>query len=161
MATDIDNLLDQLDSTIATESPASGIMATVPSSEPATTEPVNIQINIAKQVERYNDISEEILTSWRSDRVEAQRAIGLVYEIISTTIASNKVPTSSLLEQYVNAIRAKSETSQVAVKLLDACAKLISATRQNINIHSNNHTNNLVITELERALSDPLRGDDV
>jgi hypothetical protein len=79
---------------------------------------------IAKQ---YGSVFEDIIRDCRKDREQAQEVIDRFMDVIC---AGGKVP-RIYLEKVADAVRAKNEIAQTAIKALDSLPKLISATKGN------------------------------
>lgn len=116
-------------------------------------------LDVQKHVERYESISEEIMGSWRSDRAEAQSAIVVLRGLIDDTIAKGAQPSGTIMEVYVNAIKAKNDTNTNAIKVMENTIKLLAATKSSVTI--NNTQNNTIVGDLDSILSDTIRDDDV
>ncbi len=149
---EIEALLERLDGDLEQIAPVTPIVPVVQSE-------VELAIDVREHVKRHEAISNEILGSWRSDRAEAQNAITLLRNLIDETVLKGSHPSGTVLEVYVNAIKTKNDSSQVAVRLLDATSKLLTATKAAVNL--NNTTNNLIVGELEQILQDDIRPEDV
>ena len=118
-------------------------------------------IDVREHVQRAGAILDEILSSWRSDRCNAQDAANLTRRIIDNTIAQGRDPSAGMVEQYVKALEVKANTNQTAVKCVDTIAKLVAATKPSTQVQNNNlvlgGTNKDLINVLKRPvmLEDP------
>ena len=156
MSDDVNALLQQLDGSWAIAAPS-------PKAEPLPAEPAVVDIKPAidmpKHIKDFENVSGEILGSWRADREEAQSAINMLRDMIEDTITKGGTPTGTWLEAYVGAIKAKADTNATATKLLDAKLKLMQLAKPNVKVTQNNNTT--TYNNLSAILADPVRDDDV
>jgi hypothetical protein len=82
---------------------------------------------LRKVASQYGSVFEDIISNYQKDREQAQEVIDQFMQVIST---GGKVP-RIYLEKIADAVRAKNEIAQTAIKALDALPKLISATKGN------------------------------
>lgn len=91
----------------------------------------DLSVVFSKQLERvasqYGAVFEEIIKNYKRDREQAQEVIDNFMDVIA---AGGKVP-RVYLEKVADAVRAKNEIAQTAIKALDSLPKLISATKGN------------------------------
>ena len=81
-----------------------------------------------KQVaSQYGSVFEEIITNYKKDREQAQEVIDCFMDVICN---GDKVP-RIYLEKVADAVRAKNEIAQTAIRALGELPKLISATKNN------------------------------
>lgn len=157
---EIEDLLGQLDDYTSgpppttSQDPPRVPVAVTPTTQVASPDPV---IDIREHVQRAGSISDEILSSWRSDRTEAQVAANFIKGIIDGVVANGQTPGPGLLEHYISALNVKASTNATAVKCVDSIAKLIAATRSGTQIQNNtliagNHHD--LIAALERPVNE-------
>jgi hypothetical protein len=78
-------------------------------------------------VSQYASVFEEIITTYKSDRAQAQEVIDNFMDVIAQ---GGKIP-RVYLEKVADAVRAKNEIAQTAIRALDSLPKLLSATKGN------------------------------
>lgn len=166
MADEIEELLGQLDDDqqeceVIACPPPDAVPANISQAQQiaAIAAPPSQVVDVGKHIERYESISEEILGSWRSDRTEAQGAIVVLRGLIDDTIAKGAQPSGTIMEVYVNAIKAKNDTNSNAIKVMENTIKLLAATKSSVTI--NNTQNNTIVGDLDSILADNIRDDDV
>ena len=76
---------------------------------------------------QYGAVFGEIIANYKTDRDQAQDVIDMFMTVISS---GGKVP-RIYLEKVADAVRAKNEIAQTAIRALDSLPKLISATKGN------------------------------
>lgn len=76
---------------------------------------------------KYGSVFKEIIANYQKDREQAQEVIDRFMDVICT---GGKVP-RIYLEKVADAVRAKNEIAQTAIRALDSLPKLISATKGN------------------------------
>lgn len=89
--------------------------------------PEIVNDQIKKVFSQYGAVFEDIVQNYIKDREQAQEVIDRFMEVIS---AGGKVP-RVYLEKVADAVRAKNEIAQTAIKALDSLPKLMSATKNN------------------------------
>lgn len=113
----------------------------------------------SKQLERvasqYGSVFEEIIKNYKKDREQAQEVIDNFMDVIA---AGGKVP-RVYLEKVADAVRAKNEIAQTAIKALDSLPKLISATKGN-ELFSNNIGISFDSTHLKEILDKASEEDE-
>lgn len=78
-------------------------------------------------ISQYGSVFEEIIRNYKKDREQAQEVINNFMDVIAT---GGKVP-RVYLEKVADAVRAKNEIAQTAIRALDSLPKLMSATKNN------------------------------
>lgn len=113
------------------------------SEEPVVQAPL---IDFRHQFEQLETVSKEVLEGTRADRQEVQDVITLMLNEINKSIQANGQPARMYLDNITKALEVKSNINMTAVKVLEARAKLLAATRAGtiINNMNNNANNNLV-----------------
>lgn len=76
---------------------------------------------------QYNAIFTDIIQNYQHDRVQAQEVINAFMDVITT---GGKVP-RIYLEKVADAVRAKNEIAQTAIRALESIPKLMSASKGN------------------------------
>ena len=82
---------------------------------------------LKKVASQYGAVFEEIIANYKKDREQAQEVIDQFMDVICT---GGKVP-RIYLEKVADAVRAKNEIAQTAIRALGELPKLISATKNN------------------------------
>ena len=82
---------------------------------------------LQKVASQYGAVFEEIIKNYKKDREQAQEVIDL---FMDTVAAGGKVP-RVYIEKIADAVRAKNEIAQTAIRALDSLPKLLSATKNN------------------------------
>lgn len=117
-------------------------------------------VDIKKYLRRLDDVTEDVLTACKSDRAETQGLIDLLREQVEMSITAGGKLSTGIVESLVKAIEVKSNINTTAVKMIEANAKTIAATKSSINIQQNSVTTGLDGSMLERILSQPLGEND-
>jgi hypothetical protein len=110
-----------------------------------------IEKDIKEILSKFDSVSESILHNFACDRVEIEDAINEIRQIF----LGHKKPPQYIVEGLVSALRLKVENNSNAIKMLDAYAKIISATK-GTNVFSQTNTN----INLETLLSQNIEDED-
>lgn len=112
---------------------------------------------LQKMQKEFDNISGEILGTWRSDRDQIQEVIDIYLNVVR---GGGDLP-RVYVEMLVKALEVKSNTSITAVKLLDAKTRLLQALKGGTSVMIQN--NNAVVGDgdLTKLLSEPMSGDFV
>lgn len=109
---------------------------------------------LRRLTQQYDVVGQEILTSWRADRAEAQDAIDLCNQEIQKAIANNRDPGRVYVETLVSAIEVKSNANATASSLIGMGIKLAGALKTKVSVTNNNVTNvGTINNELNTILS--------
>lgn len=120
-------------------------------------------ININKYLDRLDGVTDEVLNACRSDRQEAQEVILLLRSQINEAITNNKQPSRMWVDGLVKAVEVKSTVNMTAVKIIEANAKILAATKAsgtNVQVNNNSVTVAGTDMDLEKILDEPLTSDD-
>jgi hypothetical protein len=93
--------------------------------------------DLKKVIDKFNIIAEKFIDNFDSDRDSIEDTI---QRLRDNLIADSAKPRECIVVGLVSALRTKSETNASIIKLLDAYAKLISATK-GTNIYQSSTTN--------------------
>lgn len=107
----------------------------------------------------FENVSGEILGTWREDRTQIQEVIDIYLNVVR---AGGDIP-RVYIESLVKALEVKANTSITAVKLLDAKTRLLQALKggTSVMITNNNNNANVAEGELTKLLTEPLADDFV
>lgn len=111
-------------------------------------------VDITKYHERLDEVTDEILKACRSDRQEAQDVIELLRLQIDDAINKSQSPQRMWVDGLVKAVEVKAGINATAVKIVEANAKMLAATRAGVNILNQNV--NTGSEDLEEVLSRPM-----
>jgi len=111
-------------------------------------------IDVVKYHERLDQVTTEVLTACRADRQEAQDVIDLLRLQIDDSISKSHAPQRMWVDGLVKAVEVKAGINATAVKIIEANAKMLAATRAGINILNQNIQSDT--QDLEDVLSNPL-----
>jgi hypothetical protein len=106
-------------------------------------EPI-VGIQITKYLDKLDDVTDEVLAACRSDRQEAQEVIGIYKKAIEDAVSISKPPARMWVDGLVKAVEVKAGINANAVKMIEANAKMLAATKagstlnQQINIGGDN-----------------------
>lgn len=169
---DLQELLDQLDdddqyimeqvSTTAKQPEAAPTITPIEQSKntealvPVTPPPT---VDIAKTFEQLDAVTNEVLQACRSDRQEAQDVIGMLRNQIDKAHNNNSDPARVYVEGLVKAIEVKSNINMTAVKIIEANAKMLAATKAGTNIQLNNSVTTINDQALDEILNDPISNE--
>lgn len=120
-------------------------------------------ININKYLDRLDGVTDEVLNACRADRQEAQDVILLLRSQINDAIANQKQPSRMWVDGLVKAVEVKSLVNMTAVKIIEANAKILAATKAggtNVQVNNNSVTVAGTDKDLEKILDEPLTADD-
>jgi hypothetical protein len=109
-------------------------------------------IDINKKMAQLDSVTQDVLESCKSDRMQAQEAIDIIRGEIDKKINENRSPSSTYMEVLIKAIEVKSGINQIAVKMMEANAKMISSTKAS---GTNVSVNNINAPSLTDVLSKP------
>ena len=105
---------------------------------------------IQKIINDFEGIRDEIITNYRSDRNQVEKAIKEFEQRMS------EGTTKVVVESYVNALRIKADINANAIKMLDATAKLLSAGKSTNIVQAQG----IGPQDLEKILSTPAYPDE-
>jgi hypothetical protein len=108
--------------------------AEVPEPEPAI-------VDLREQFKQFDIVTDEILQGARSDRQETQDAINLMRGEIDKAINGGAHPSRMYVDNLVKALEVKATINQTAVKIMEAKAKMLAATKVGISVNTNIQTN--------------------
>jgi hypothetical protein len=170
MAEDIQDLLDQLDDDAVIEREdktpkvnADAVIITPKTQEIINTDEARKPIDINKYLDRLDGVTEEVLNACRADRQEAQDVILMLRNEIDEAIKNNKQPSRMYVDGLVKAVEVKSTINMTAVKIIEANAKVLAATKvTSTSVQVNNNTLNVngADKDLEQILDEPITADD-
>jgi ABC-type transporter Mla subunit MlaD len=106
-----------------------------------------------KFINKFNDVASKVLDNYDADRGQLEETIQFLDDVVKSGSA-NKV----YVEMLVAALRTKTDTNTNAVKLLDAIAKIVSASKNTPLFVQNNQTN--VQADLSKLLDCPEYPDE-
>ena len=156
---DLDKASDQVPSTLDISNVAPHIISTKNDSS------TSIQpeaVDITKYLRRLDDVTDDVLKACKTDRAETQDLINLLRDQVENSISTGSKISTGIIESLVKAIEVKSNINTTAVKMIEANAKTLAATKSSINIQQNTVSAGIDSSMLERILSQPLgENDDV
>jgi len=115
-------------------------------------------IDVTKYHERLDQVTTEVLAACRADRQEAQDVIELLRLQIDDAVNKSQAPQRMWVDGLVKAVEVKAGINATAVKIVEANAKMLAATRAGINILNQNV--NTGSEDLEDILSRPITDID-
>src|SRR6185436_14193794 len=123
--------------------------------------PIPPAVDVIKYHERLDAVTDEILNACRADRQESQDVINLYRGAIDNANLAGRDPARMYVDGLVKAIEVKSNINMTAVKVLEANAKMLAATKAGGTLIQNNinQTNGSSDVDLQRVL-DKLGDDD-
>lgn len=126
------------------------------------TPPITSTIDPNKYFARLDGVTEEILSSCRSDRQEAQDVIQMLRQQIEESLNQNKTPSRMFIDGLVKAVEVKANINMTAVKIMEANAKMLASVKASTNVSVNNQNVSVGSTnyDLERILDEPMTSDD-
>jgi hypothetical protein len=163
---ELNDLFKELDKASDVPPPSSDLSEIVDKIETTKTLPESIKteekpIEIGKYLRRLDDVTEDVLGACKADRREAQELINILKEQVEASIAGGVKLSTGIVESLVKAIEVKSNINTTAVKMIEANAKTIAATKSSINIQQNTIASaaGFDSSTLEKILSEPM-GDN-
>lgn len=169
MTKELNDLMSQLDD--ASDVPPStvdlgGIVDKIDNEPkaPTTIEISSDTVDIHKYLRRLDDVTEDVLASCKADRMEAQGLINILREQVEVAVNTGVKLSTGIVESLVKAIEVKSNINTTAVKMIEANAKTLAATKSSINIQQNTvaSSGGFDVSSLEKLLSQPMgENDDV
>jgi len=121
-------------------------------------EDIPVDNQLSKYMDRLDDVTEEVLAACRSDRQEAQDVINIYKKAIEDAQQAKHPPARMWVDGLVKAVEVKAGINGNAVKVIEANAKMLAATKagtmlnQQINIGDG--------AQLDDVLSQELSEDD-
>lgn len=166
---DLQSLMEQLEATDKPEPvkppTAEEIDKIGTKSEAAVTELLDIAppaatVDVHKYLNKLDSVTDEILDACRSDRQEAQDVINMFRNEIEQSINQSRPPSRMYVDGLVQAVEVKANINMTAVKILEANAKMLAATKvtgNNVMVNNNvSMGSGSVDTDLEKILSEPI-----
>ncbi len=118
-------------------------------------------IDIGKYHERLDAVTDEILHGCRADRQEAQDVINMLRSAVDEARAASRDPSRMYVDGLVKAIEVKSNINSTAVKILEANAKMLAATKAGVLVQNNIQNNGIGFDgSLEKILGNGPPGED-
>lgn len=115
--------------------------------------------DVAKKLKQLDEVTDNILKACADDRKQAQEAIDLIKGEIEGSIRNNNRPASSYVEGLIKAIEVKAGINLTAVKIMEANAKMLAATKAGTSLTVNN-SNSMASASLSELLSQPMSSMD-
>ena len=103
-------------------------------------------------------VTDEVLKACRSDRQETQDVIDLLRGQIDNATNANTQPQRMWVDGLVKAVEVKANINSTAVKIMEANARMIAATKAGINILNQNVQGGQ--TDLNDVLDQPMEPED-
>lgn len=150
---DLDKASDKVPSTLDLANVAPHIISTENPNN-ASVEPE--AVDITKYLRRLDDVTDDVLKACKADRAETQDLINLLRDQVENAIGTGSKLSTGIIESLVKAIEVKSNINTTAVKMIEANAKTLAATKSSINIQQNTVSAGIDSNMLERILSQPL-----
>ncbi len=126
--------------------------------------PPTAAVDVHKYYIKLDGVTDEILTACRADRQEAQDVIHLLRDQIEQSLNKNQLPSRMYIDGLVQAVEVKANINMTAVKIIEANAKMLAATKvtgNNVMVNNNlNVANGANDGDLERILSEPITNID-
>jgi hypothetical protein len=113
-------------------------------------------INVAKYLSKLDEVTESVLAACDADRKETQNVINTYRTAIDNAIDSGEEPLRMWVDGLVKAVEVKAGINTTAVKMMEATAKMLAATKSSIQI--NQQFNNP--TSLTDLLDEPITDED-
>jgi len=120
--------------------------------------PVVPTVDVVKYHERLDQVTTEVLAACRADRQETQDVIDLMRLQIDDAVNKSQSPSRMWVDGLVKAVEVKAGINATAVKIIEANAKMLAATKAGVNILNQNV--NTGSQDLEDVLSRPLTDID-
>lgn len=115
-------------------------------------------VDVVKYHERLDQVTIEVLAACRADRQETQDVIDLMRLQIDDAVNKSQSPSRMWVDGLVKAVEVKAGINATAVKIIEANAKMLAATKAGVNILNQNV--NTGSQDLEDVLSRPLTDID-
>lgn len=121
-------------------------------------EPVHPSVDVMKYHDKLDLVTTEVLSACRADRQETQDVIDLLRLQIDDAVNKTQTPSRMWVDGLVKAVEVKAGINATAVKIIEANAKMLAATKAGVNILNQNISSGT--EDLEDVLSRPLTEDD-
>lgn len=118
--------------------------------------PVEPIADLAKKMQQLEVVTDNILSACESDRAQAQEAIELIKGEIERNLQAQQRPPAAFVEGLIKAIEVKAGINLTAVKIMEANAKMLAATKAGTSVNVNTNNNNLSGVSLTDILSQPI-----
>jgi len=115
-------------------------------------------VDLSKYHENLEAVTDEVLKACRSDRQETQDVIDLLRGQIDNATNANTQPQRMWVDGLVKAVEVKANINSTAVKIMEANARMIAATKAGINILNQNVQGGQ--TDLNDVLDQPMEPED-
>ena len=120
----------------------------------------NNPVDLHKYLNRLDGVTDEILAACRADRQEAQDMINMIRHQIEDSLNQNRPPSRMYIDGMVKAVEVKANINMTAVKMIEANAKMLAATKATSNVLVSNNVSVGGDLDLEKILSEPITQDD-
>ena len=112
-------------------------------------------VDVNKKMQQLEEVTDNILSACSDDRRQAQEAIDLIKGEICKNLENDQRPPAAFVEGLIKAIEVKAGINLTAVKIMEANAKMLAATKAgaSISVNNNNSLSNASLTDI---LSQPM-----
>ncbi len=113
-------------------------------------------VDLSKYLSKLDDVTDSVLSACAADRKETQGVINIYRTAIDNAIDSGEDPSRMWVDGLVKAVEVKASINNTAVKVMEATAKMLAATKSGISINQqfNGPTN------LSDILDEPMTDED-
>lgn len=115
--------------------------------------------DVAKKLKQLDEVTDNILKACEDDRKQAQEAIDLIKGEIEGSLRNQSRPPAAFVEGLIKAIEVKAGINLTAVKIMEANAKMLAATKAGTSLTVNNN-NSMASASLSELLSQPMSSMD-
>jgi len=142
-------------------------LETITIEEPTVAKEVQIIENTSPAVDlvayhrMMDSVTDDVLTACKKDRAEIQEVVDLMFGEIRNDQESGRNPSRGYTDNLTKLLEVKANVNMIAVKMMEANAKMLSATKAGAITVNNNNMNFATGDDyLKKILAEPLTATD-
>ena len=118
-------------------------------------------VDVIKYHKRLDEVTENVILACAQDRAEIQEVVNLMFDEIRGDRDAGRIPSRGYTDNLTKLLEVKANVNMIAVKIMEANAKMLSATKAGAATTINN---NLAVAQgddyLKRILEEPMNEGD-
>ena len=118
-------------------------------------------VDVLKYHKRLDEVTENVIDACAKDRAEIQEVVDLMFDEIRNDREAGRNPSRGYTDNLTKLLEVKANVNMLAVKIMEANAKMLSATKAGAATTINN---NLAVAQgddyLKRILEEPMNEGD-
>lgn len=118
-------------------------------------------VDIVAYHKMMDSVTEDVLTACKKDRIEIQEVVDLMFGEIRNDQEAGRNPSRGYTDNLTKLLEVKANVNMIAVKMMEANAKMLAATKAGAITVNNNNMNVATGDDyLKQILSEPMASTD-